>query len=647
MNWPKFMKEFRIIAAWLDAYGCPDTNTAVIRMIAAIFRGCDAWDYAIAGVVTDRSASAGEAPDTVYHVWERWRNHLPRESRILGEIYERTSPGRRAQGVYYTPREVVDFVLQHTVATCDVVENPTIKILDPACGCGYFLLQAYDILWSKYRTARSKLTDRYPDSDWSDDGIHTHILQHNLWGADIDPVAAEITAVSLCLKHWQTNREIKPNILVCDSLKKMGEAKDAAKDKQFWSNQYDFVVGNPPYLSFGLRGLGRLASDYADSLRAMYKESAEYKLSYYVLFMQRGIEMLTPGGKLGFIVPDSFLLGRYFSKIRRYILETTAIEILAHITAPVFKSATVGMSAVCVLTKEEKALQRNTHIVAVYQARCLSQLEQATPACRYPQSYFSSLPHSRFRLFFDCTAKCLIDKLDAISLPLAQFATGHTGARSLTKQNDIIFTSPQGPLWRRGLISGRQVFRYGIEYQGHWLHIDPSKLYKGGWQPEIISQRKILVRQTGYSLTAGIDEQGYYHLNNIHSFVLRDDSVTLEYLLLLLNSRLLAFYYHVTSMEYGRAMAQTDIETLELLPFRIHPDINEQAPGLVKAMINFVQRRQQGDMEAEGKITAMDEYFNQLVYRIYELTDTEIAYVEEYERKLAALSTQSSTWVKQ
>jgi hypothetical protein len=87
-------------------------------------------------------------------------------------------------------------------------------------------------------------------------------------------------------------------------------------------------------------------------------------------------------------------------------------------------------------------------------------------------------------------------------------------------------------------------------------------------------------------------------------------------------------------MEYGRSMAQTDIETLELLPIIIHPKINQQAPELVKMMNDCAVRGLVGDVATKNKAEAFDEYLNQLVYRIYGLNDAEIAYVEQYETKL-------------
>lgn len=633
MNWNKFKEEYRIFAEWLEngAGTSCDSRMAAIRCIIVILQ----TDCSIEEAVSDISADCGcpSPSDRVYNILSRWQQCLPRDPMLLGEIYEQTTKGRRAQGIYYTPAAVVDFILKQTVALYDIVQNPRLKILDPACGCGYFLLKAYDVLWEKFRSDRAALSGRYPEEDWSDAGIHRHILRYNLWGADIDPVAAEVAASSLKLKHMPVEVR-RPNILICDSLHRAETKQELSQAKEFWSSQYQFVIGNPPYLSFGLRGTASMDPDYADYLRSVFKESAEYKLSYYVLFMQRGIERLCEGGKLGFIVPDSFLLGRYYSKIRKYILENTAIETIAHMTSPVFKNATVGMSAICILRRQTEASRRLKQNVAVYQAHTAADLIKALPCCNYSQEYFAGLPHNRIRLFFDLTVKNLVDRIEQNGQPLRHYCTGHTGVRSLTRQNEIISQCQNGPEWKPGLVSGRQIQRYAITYEGHWLQIHPDKLYKGGWCREIIEQRKILVRQTGFTLTAAIDEAGYYHLNNIHCFILCNQKVTLDYLLLLLNSRLMAFYYHAVTMEYGRAMAQTDIETLELLPVRLSTDIDRQAPELVKSMTYLQRQKLAGDSTADRKIEALDEYFNQLVYRVYGIQEDEVKLIEQYEKGL-------------
>ena len=77
-----------------------------------------------------------------------------------------------------------------------------------------------------------------------------------------------------------------------------------------------------------------------------------------------------------------------------------------------------------------------------------------------------------------------------------------------------------------------------------------------------------MIRQTGDTIICAIDTRGLYHLNNVHSLS-PHDGTSLPYLAALLNSRLMNRYYHLVSLELHRAMAQTDIETLELLPVHL------------------------------------------------------------------------------
>lgn len=186
----------------------------------------------------------------------------------------------------------------------------------------------------------------------------------------------------------------------------------------------------------------------------------------------------------------------------------------------------------------------------------------------YTQDYFETLPHNRFRLFFSPKAMDFVKAVESGSEPLKSVARITTGVRSRSGQKNIIATQPRGPKWKKGIISGSQVTPYRVEWKGHYLYIDRDLLFAGGWDPSIVERPKIMIRQTGDSIIAAIDCDHLYHLNNVHSLSPRNPDVSLPYLCAILNSRLMNRYYHLISLEYGRAMAQTDIETLELLPLR-------------------------------------------------------------------------------
>ena len=639
------VKQCRTIRTSLVSAGYSQSNELILKFCFLVKRGAacaaTAWAAALACArirdiigVNVLTVQPVVVEDHIRGQLEQLYTSLQQNLWQPGDIYEGLAGGRKENGLYYTPPDVVDFILYRTVGQIALISNPRARILDPACGCGAFLVRSYDLLREKFYISQSELRLLYPAEDWSATGIHNHILRHNLWGADIDSLATEVAITSLLLKSPGNSSDDVPNIVTCDSLQYRSLTPDSPY-RLFWDQQYDCVIGNPPYVSFGLRGTGTLGGKYSAYLREHYPASAEYKLSYYVLFMELGIERLNEGGRLGFIVPDSFLLGRYFSKIRRYILQETTIEVITCIEKAVFPGVVTGMNVICIFQKSSDILDDKDKVKAeIYSVCDKSELVQAQPVHLMAASYFAALPHKRFRLFFDKAIEQLITKIDLSGHRLSHYASGHTGVRSLTKQTEIISTNCEGADWQRGLVAGSQIDRFFVQDEGHWLHISPAVLYKGGWNREIVSASKILVRQTGYNLTAAIDYAGFYHLNNLHSFIVHNKGLTLESLLVLLNSRLLSFYYHVTSMEFGRSMAQTDIETLEELPICCGHELDSKASELVQELQHWQRLAKQGDKEAAASFAVLEHEADQLVYQAYGLTAEEIQYVEQYEGRL-------------
>ncbi len=93
---------------------------------------------------------------------------------------------RKKTGIYYTPRFIVDYILSKTIKEHDIVENPYPKIVDISCGCGNFLLQAYDQLYELIEQNLDKIKTKYNNEYWNNVDIHTHIVSNCLYWYDID-----------------------------------------------------------------------------------------------------------------------------------------------------------------------------------------------------------------------------------------------------------------------------------------------------------------------------------------------------------------------------------------------------------------------------------------------------------------------------
>jgi len=178
-------------------------------------------------------------------IYERYLGKTIRPTAKTVRVEEKPEV-RKAGGVYYTPKYIVDYIVKNTVGR--VIEGKTpkqiekIRILDPACGSGSFLIGAFQYLIDyhvRYLTAHPKeahIHPLFPDLIRDANGgdrlsvrLKARILRHNLFGVDIDPQAVEITMMSLYLKALEGEKsqlppkqsllpELKYNIICGNSL---------------------------------------------------------------------------------------------------------------------------------------------------------------------------------------------------------------------------------------------------------------------------------------------------------------------------------------------------------------------------------------------------------------------------------------------
>jgi type I restriction-modification system DNA methylase subunit len=329
---------------------------------------------------------------------------------LLGSIYERylgstirVTPQRvkveekpevkKAGGVYYTPKFIVDYIVKNTVGK--IIEGKTpkqiekIKILDPACGSGSFLLGAYQYLIDyhiKYYRAHPKdaqtlYLDIYAKVNPEDLALPLHekakILRNNLFGVDIDAQAVEVTMMSLYLKALEGERGMLPrkqhllpalgnNIkcgnsligydIVDPSLSPLSKGgiqgglflDDDAKDKinPFdWTSKtagfgeiienggFDAVIGNPPYVRQELLG------DFKDYFQQHY-EVYHGTADLYAYFIEKGVSLLRKDGLFSYIVANKWMRANYGEPLRRWMKKQRIEEITDFGDLPVFENAT-------------------------------------------------------------------------------------------------------------------------------------------------------------------------------------------------------------------------------------------------------------------------------------------------------------------
>ena len=281
------------------------------------------------------------------------------DSYKLSKLYEDslTLEKRKAKGVYYTPKTVVKYILHDLLDKHDIVENPEPKILDLSCGCGNFLIEAFDIIYKLIENNFEKIKNRYGENYIKN--ISTHIITKCIYGTDIDKDAINILKKTLINKKNYVDKEndISMNInnISCkDGLKKNYHIK------------FDYIIGNPPYV-----GHKKLDKDYKKFLLTEYKEVYRDKADLYFCFYKKAISLLKENGKIGFITPRYFLESPSGELLRQYLLKETNIKKIIDLNSiNVFEGIGIATSIVFLERKT------NNNIVCVYKINKEEQIDK-------------------------------------------------------------------------------------------------------------------------------------------------------------------------------------------------------------------------------------------------------------------------------
>jgi adenine-specific DNA-methyltransferase len=232
---------------------------------------------------------------------------------------------RKQLGQYSTPVNIVKYILK-SVNYISSRKISSKKLIDPSCGSGAFLVEATRV----YLNALQKM--RVPISEWYP------MVVSAIAGIDIDPDACLFARLNLSmllapaiLEYVSKNKTGKLRTLpvyCADTLESLASEK-ISEDFLYDSpnirlkQQFDFVVGNPPY--FKISGLN-------ENLKNVFSASIYGHPNAYGLFIHAGIDMLKTKGKLGFIVPRSMLSGLYFKNLRNFIERKTSLNEITYIS---------------------------------------------------------------------------------------------------------------------------------------------------------------------------------------------------------------------------------------------------------------------------------------------------------------------------
>lgn len=421
---------------------------------------------------------------------------------------------RKANGIYYTPEVIVDYMVREAVGRLVDGRSPGeisgISIVDPACGDGNFLVGVYKYLveYHKKWYDEHKDVDEYK-SDWyiKDDILELtetkkqEILLNNIYGVDIDQNAinhAKIRMVGLV-----GDIDLSSNIKCGNSL--IGTdyfGNSIFKDDDLWNEikpfnwnkefpkvfqngGFDIVIGNPPYIR--LRNIFALKKEYINLYKNMNYKTFDGNGDIYCLFYERGIKLLKNDGILCYISPNKWIHAKYGKKLRTFFMKYNPL-LLIDICTGIFENATVDT---CIFLIQKAKNNNKYHIIVLDLQKDKSKLINIEQQIKEKSIILSNISKDSWFIGNNIEQK-LKEKMDYIGIPIKDWdvrihrgiSTGFNDAfiiNSIIRQEILNNCRCDEEKKRiefiiKPMLCGKDIKRYYYNWNNRWIIIIPT-----GW----------------------------------------------------------------------------------------------------------------------------------------------------------------------
>jgi len=632
------------------------------------------------------------------HIFEQSLTDLEEINASINDTeFDKKKSKRKKDGVFYTPEYITRYIVENTLGKlCETKKkelfgsealaspiNPkkltkdeketlaklyeyrdyllNLKILDPACGSGAFLNQALEFLIREHKNV-DDYRRSYENEMLSLYDIEANILEHNLYGVDINEDAVEIARLSLWLRTAQNGRtltNLSDKIVCANSLLAM----------PFEEGSFDVVIGNPPYVA-----LNKIKDvDYSRAGFEVFEKTGDL----LALFIEKGLRLTAEGKYFSFIVSNSWLKTKYGEPLKRFLEKNGQTEVLNFVGTQLFEDATVESCIVNAI--RHSRLDRESIPISTINIRNFS--TQFASA----DTIIDAIENSKG----DNGEELLMNRIENIGKPLKEWnvsinygiKTGFNEAFIIdtAKRDELVARDPKSVEIIKPMLRGRDVYRYAISWAGQWLinvHNNPPvdidsylaiKEHLDGYYEKLI--KRYDKGKTPYNLRNCAylsdfekpkivwgeisDKPNFaYEENNLYGndkiFIMTGEKP--KYLLAILNSKLSEWYFSKISVTTGQGTILWKKYKLELLPIAIAEDetpfinlvdeILESKPKIkeYKTLLDEAIKNDNFDREIklkkeieafENRAVECEKEIDTMVYALYGLSEDEIAVVEK------------------
>ena len=434
----------------------------------------------------------------------------------------------------------------------EAVKN--IKIVDPACGSGAFLITAFEYLLNYNNYLDDKIFDLTGVKDLFSDTTK-EILQNNIFGVDLNKESVEITKLSLWLKTADKNKtlaslenNIKCGNSLINDIEIAGELSfDWEKEfpQVFENGGFDIVVGNPPY-----------GVNFDDKTKKYLSKFDNLVPDYeiYIYFISLYKKILKRNGYLSYIFPNTFLSTLFGKKYRENLLKEVSVKEIVD------------------LSNDNTFADANVRTI-IFSFKNLIEDKK---------SIFTKMENKNFKLFETYSKEEILQNVENISSLFFQNRNEKEIVKKIKENKQIkdFFEISQGlipydkyrghdeytiknRIWHSNIqknetykkeLKGGDVSQYSIKWNGE-LWISYGEWLAAPREKKFFVNERVLIREiTDKRLLSCYTNEEFYNTPSLINIINEKNILKLKYILVLINSTLLGWYHNKTSPKANKGL---------------------------------------------------------------------------------------------